>query len=56
MTSQIGKYLIGKISTTSDFHNELVCQNKDKSGIILNIIYVQAYTLGYGSQSFRCIQ
>ena len=28
MTSQIGKYLIGKISTTSDFHDEFVCQIK----------------------------
>ena len=26
MTSQIGEYLMGKISTTSDFHYELVCQ------------------------------
>ena len=28
MTSQIGKYLMGKISTTFDFHDELVCQIK----------------------------
>ena len=28
MTSQIGKYLMGKISTTSDFHDKFVCQIK----------------------------
>ena len=28
MAGQIGKYLMGKISTTSDFHDELVCQIK----------------------------
>ena len=28
LSIQIGKYLMGKISTTSDFHDELVCQIK----------------------------
>ena len=28
MTSQIGKYLMGKISTASDFHDKFVCQIK----------------------------
>ena len=28
MTSQIGKYLMGKISIISDFHNKFACQIK----------------------------